>query len=281
IYAALALPWIEPELREGLGEIEAAERGELPALVSEADLKGVIHVHTTESDGRDTLEDMVAAARKAGYSYAAITDHSKTAAYAGGLDEERVLGQREAIRALRPRFPGFRVLHGIEADILADGSIDFGDEFLGVFDLVVASVHSRFGLSREDQTARLLAAVRNPRVSILGHPTGRLLLSREGVDVDVEAVIDAAAESGCALEINAFPERLDLDWRLCRRAAEKGALFAIDPDAHSVRELEYVSVGVGIARKGWVTPASTLNAKTAEELRRWLETRRGAPLPDW
>jgi len=281
IYAALGLPWIEPELREGLGEIEAAERGELPALVSEADLKGVIHVHTTESDGRDTLEDMVAAARKAGYSYAAITDHSKTAAYAGGLDEERVLAQREAIRALRPRFPGFRVLHGIEADILADGSIDFGDEFLGVFDLVVASVHSRFGLSREDQTARLLAAVRNPRVSILGHPTGRLLLSREGMDVDIEAVIDAAAGSGCALEINAFPERLDLDWRLCRRAAEKGALFSIDPDAHSVRELEYVSVGVGIARKGWVTAASTLNAKTAEELRRWLETRRGAPLPDW
>lgn len=279
IYAALGLAYVEPELREGTGEIEAALRAELPALVSERDLLGVIHVHTTASDGRNSLESMVAAARDAGYSFAAITDHSKTAGYAGGLDEERVLAQREEIRAMRRRFPGFRIFHGTEADILADGSIDYGDEFLRVFDLVVASVHSRFRLSREEQTARLVRAVGNPLVSVLGHPTGRLLLSREGIAVDIDAVIDAAADSGCALEINCSPQRLDLDWRHCRRAAAKGVPLSIDPDAHSVAELGLVPLGVGIARKGWVTAAATLNARSAEELVAWLERRRGGPLP--
>lgn len=279
VYGALGLAYIEPELREGTGEIEAALRAELPALVSERDLLGVIHVHTTASDGRDSLESMIAAARDAGYSYAAITDHSKTAGYADGLDEERVLAQREEIRAMRRRFPGFRIFHGTEADILADGSIDYGDEFLRVFDLVVASVHSRFGLSREEQTARLVRAVGNPLVSVLGHPTGRLLLSRQGIAVDIDAVIDAAADSGCALEINCSPQRLDLDWRHCRRAVEKGVLLSIDPDAHSVAELGLVPLGVGIARKGWVTAAATLNARSADELMAWLERRRGEPLP--
>ena len=279
IYAALDLTYIEPELREGLGEIEAAERGELPRLLEERDLSGLIHVHTDRSDGRATLEDMVSAARAAGYSYVAITDHSKTAAYAGGLDEERVLAQREEIRSLRRLYPGFRIFHGTEADILADGTIDFGDEFLGVFDLVVASVHSRFGLPRVEQTARLLRAVRNPRVSVLGHPTGRLLLSRVGVDADIEEVVDAAVEAGCALEINCSPARLDLDWRHCRRAVDKGALLSVGPDAHSVAELGLVGLGVGIARKGWVTREATLNAKSAEELELWLERRRGGPLP--
>jgi DNA polymerase (family 10) len=279
IYSALGLAYVEPELREGRGEIEASLRGELPTLVSERDLRGLIHVHTTSSDGRDSLEAMVAAARAAGYSYVAITDHSKTAGYAGGLDEERVLAQREEIRAMRRSFPGFRIFHGTEADILADGSIDYGDEFLRVFDLVVASIHSRFGLPREEQTARLVRAVRNPLVSVLGHPTGRLLLSRDGIAVDIEAVIDAAVESGCALEINCSPQRLDLDWRLCRSAAGKGVPLAIDPDAHSVAEFDLVTLGVGIARKGWVTPAATLNAKSADELTAWLEHRRGGPLP--
>jgi len=279
IYAALGLPFIEPALREGQGEIEAAERGELPALVEERDLLGAIHVHTTESDGRDSLEDMVAAAAGAGYRYVAITDHSQTAAYAGGLTPERVLAQREAIRALRPRFPDLRIFHGTEADILSDGSIDFGDEFLGNFDLVVASIHSRFGLPPEEQTRRLIRAVRNPMVSILGHPTGRLLLSREGAAADMEAVIDAAAESGCALEINSNPRRLDLDWRLCRRAVAKGALLSIDPDAHSVGEISLARYGVGIARKGWVTAAATLNTRGPRELEAWLEARRGGPLP--
>ena len=279
IYGALGLPFVEPELREGLGEIEAAESGALPRLLEDGDVKGLIHVHTTESDGRASLAEMLGAVRAAGYRYAAVTDHSQGAAYAGGLTPDRVLRQKEAIRAARADFPGFRIFHGTEADILPDGSIDYGDEFLGVFDLVVASVHSRFALPRDEQTRRLIRAVENPRVSVLGHPTGRLLLTRKGVDVDVEAVLDAAARSGCAVEINGSPHRLDLDWRFCRAAAEKGVIFSIGPDAHSVRELEYAGYAVGIARKGWVTPASTLNAKTADELAAWLERRRGAPLP--
>jgi DNA polymerase (family X) len=280
VYRALGLPFVEPELREGRGEIEAAARGALPELVAESDLRGLIHVHTTESDGRATLEEMVGAARSAGYEYAAITDHSQGAAYAGGLTPDRVLRQREAIREARSRFPGFRIFHGTEADILADGSIDFGDEFLETFDVVVASVHSRFGLPPEEQTRRLIRAVENPRVSVLGHPTGRLLLTRKGIDVDIEAVLAAAARSGCAVEINGSPHRLDLDWRLCQRGVERGVLFSMGPDAHSIKELENAAYAVGIARKGWVTPAATLNAKGAEELAVWLERRRGHPLPD-
>jgi DNA polymerase (family 10) len=248
--------------------------------VEERDLRGVIHLHTTESDGRDTLEAMLAAARDAGYSYAAITDHSKAAAYAGGLDEARVLAQREQIRVQRPRFPDLRIFHGTEADILADGSIDYGDEFLKAFDLVVASIHSRFGLPREQQTRRLIRAVRNPFVSILGHASGRLLLSRDPLEADWDAVLVAAAESGCAIEINCNPERLDLDWRLCREAARAGILLSINPDAHSVAEIGLVPLGVGIARKGWVTRDSVLNAKSAEELEAWLVARRREPLPD-
>ena len=279
IYRALDLTYIEPELREGRGEIEAAERGELPVLIEASDLRGLIHVHTTESDGRDSLADMVNASRQSGYEYVAITDHSQTAAYAGGLTPDRVRAQREAIRELQRATSGIRIFHGTEADILADGAIDFGDDFLPEFDLVVASVHSRFGLPREEQTRRLIRAVRNPFVSVLGHMTGRLLLSRQGIAVDAEAVIDAAAESGCAIEINCNPHRFELDWRLTRRAVAKGVWIAIDPDAHSVRELDLVEYGIGIARKGWVTAAATLNARSGAELERWLVARRGRPLP--
>jgi len=274
IYARLGLQFVPPELREGLGEIEAAARREIPVLVGDEDLRGLVHVHTTESDGRATLEEMLTATRDAGYEWVAITDHSPTAAYAGGLTPERVLRQRQAIDAIRDRFPGFRIFHGTEADILADGSIDFGDEFLGVFDLVVASVHSRFGLPRDEQTKRLIRAVENPRVSVLGHPTGRLLLTRKGIDADMEAVLAAASRSGCAVEINGSPHRLDLDWRLAASAAGRGVTYSIGPDAHSVRELDNTGYGVGIARKGWITPQATLNAKTAAELAVWLEGRR-------
>jgi DNA polymerase (family X) len=278
IYRALDLPWIPPELREGAGEIASALRGQLPPLVTEKDLRGLVHVHTTDSDGRDTLESMVAAAREAGYGYVGITDHSESAAYAHGMTRERALAQRARVRALAARLPDFRIFHGTEADILADGSIDFGDEFLEGFDVVVASVHSRFGLSKEEQTRRLIRAVRNPRVSILGHPSGRLLLSREPLSADWDAVLEACAESGCAVEINCNPERLDLDWRLCRQASEAGILLSIGPDAHSVSELGLVPFGVGIARKGWLAPASVLNVKDAGELAQWLARRRGKPL---
>ncbi len=279
IYGALALAWIPPELREGSGEIEAAAGASLPRLVEESDLRGLIHIHSTDSDGRASLETMIDAVREAGYEYVAITDHSKSAGYAHGLNEERVILQRTRLRALARRHPEFRVFHGTEADILADGSIDFGDGFLEGFDLVVASVHSRFGLTREEQTRRLVRAVRNPRVSVLGHPSGRLLLSREPLLADWDAVLGAAADSGCAVEINCNPQRLDLDWRLCRQAAEAGVLLSIDPDAHSVEELGLVPYGIGLARKGWITPASVLNAKSADELAQWLVRRRGKPLP--
>ncbi len=278
IYAALGLSFVEPELRENAGEIEAAAAGRLPALIRREDLQGLIHVHTTESDGRDSMDDMLAAVSAAGYRWVAITDHSQTAGYAGGLTPERVLLQRAAIREARRRFEDLVIFHGTEADILADGSIDYGDEFLDGFDVVVASVHSRFGLSREEQTRRLIRAVTNPRVTVLGHPTGRLLLSRDPIDVDVEAVLDAAAASGCAVEINCSPDRLDLDWRFCRRAVERGIPMAIDPDAHSIGEIGLVPFGIGIARKGWVTAAATLNAKSAGEFVAWLEKRRGRPL---
>lgn len=279
IYAKLGLATIEPELREDRGELEAAQAGTLPELLRDNDLRGLIHLHTTESDGRDSLERMLTAVREAGYAYAAITDHSKTAAYAGGLTEDRVAKQRAEIRKLRPKFPGFRIFHGTEADILADGSIDYGDAFLESFDLVVASVHSRFGLSPDQQTRRLIRAVENPRVSVLGHPSGRLLLEREGFTADWEKVIEAAGNSGCAIEINASPHRLDLDWRLCRQAAARGVPLSIDPDAHSVEALADTACGVGVARKGWVTAKDTLNAKTPKQLETWLEKRRGKALP--
>jgi DNA polymerase (family 10) len=280
LYEALGLSYVEPELREGDGEIEAAAAGRLPALISREDLRGVFHVHTDASDGRDDLETMVRAAHDAGYSYVAITDHSQSAGYAGGLTIDRMRAQGDEIRALRRRLPDIRIFHGTEADILADGSIDYGDDFLGELDLVVASVHSRFGLTREEQTARLIRAVRNPRVAILGHPTGRLLLSREGVTADMEAVVAAAAESGCALEINGSPQRMDLDWRLVRRSVDRGALLAIDPDAHSTRELDYVPYGVAMARKGWAGPGHALNAREPEAVVAWLERRRGGPIPE-
>ena len=270
------------EIRENTGEIEAAEKepNALPRLVSDEDLRGVLHVHTTASDGRDSLEAMALGARDAGYRYVAFTDHSKTAAYAGGLTEERVLAQREEIRALRGRIPELRIFHGTEADILADGSIDYGDAFLKNFDVVVASVHSRFGLSSAEQTARLIRAVQNPLVSILGHPTGRLLLGREGLAADLEAVFDAAAQSGCALEINGSPYRLDLDWRLARKAVARGIPVAIDPDAHSIAELGNTAYGVGMARKAWAERGSVLNARDPDAFAAWLAKRRGAPIPE-
>jgi DNA polymerase (family X) len=277
VYAALGLAWVPPALREGRGELEAAESGRLPRLLEPSDVAGLFHLHTTESDGRASLDEMVAAAAAAGFAYVAITDHSKVAGYAHGLDEARVLAQHEAIDALQPRYPALRILKGTEADILPDGSIDYGDEFLKRFDIVIASVHSRFELPEKEQTRRVVAAVRNPRVSILGHPTGRLLARREGIRVTMEAVFEAAAESGCAIEINGSPRRLDLDWRWHREAVRRGALLSIGPDAHSVAEIDNWRYAVQVARKGWVGPAQVLNARPEAAVRRWIRARARNP----
>ncbi|MBZ5588959.1 MAG: PHP domain-containing protein, partial [Acidobacteriia bacterium] len=259
LYAKLGLPWIPPELREGDGEIEAAAGGALPDLVTGDDLLGAVHVHTTDSDGTASLDEMAAAAADLGWSLLGIADHSQVAAYAHGLDATRLRAQGEAIAARNTRGGTPFLLRGIEADILADGALDLPEEV--PLDFVVASVHSSFRQSAEAQTTRLVRAVSRGRSTILGHPTGRLLLAREGYAVDLETVLQAAANSGAAVEINAHPFRLDLDWRWVRRAVALGVSISIGPDAHDPSGLADVRWGLGIARKGWATAKDVLNAK--------------------
>jgi len=259
LYARLGLPWIPPEIREGDGEVEAAANGALPNLVSENDILGAVHVHTTDSDGTASLEEMADAAARLRWSLLGIADHSRVAAYAHGLDGARLRAQGEAIAARNFRGDGPLLLRGIEADILADGTLDLPAEV--PLDFVVASVHSSFRQSAEVQTARLVRAVSRGPGTILGHPTGRLLLAREGYQVDLEAVLQAAAATGAAVEINAHPFRLDLDWRWVRRAAELGVPISIGPDAHEPAGLADVRWGVGIARKGWATANDVLNTR--------------------
>jgi DNA polymerase (family 10) len=274
LYAALGLPFIPPELREGLGEVEAAAAGELPQLIELGDVQGVFHVHSGYSDGGLTLPEIVAACQKLGYAYVGLSDHSRTAQYAGGMSLEDLDRQRAEVEALRAARPDFEIFWGVESDILPDGSLDYPDEVLARFDFVIASVHSNFTLPEARQTERLVAAVRNPYTTILGHMTGRLLLAREPYRFDAAAVLEAAAESGAVLEINASPHRLDLDWREMRRAKALGLKTMIDPDAHAVEGLADVRYGVQIARKGWLTRADALNALTAAEMRGFLEQRR-------
>ncbi len=262
LFGALGLAFIPPELREGRGEIEAAEAGPLPRLLEEGDLRGVFHNHTTESDGHNTLEEMAAAAEALGWEYLGIADHSKSSFQARGLDEARLAAQVEAIRRLNASGRcRTHVFAGTECDILPDGRLDFADNVLAGLDYVVASVHSAFTLDREAQTRRILRALENPHVTMLGHPTGRLLLERPGYDVDLERIVDAAIERGVVIELNASPWRLDLDWRFWRRAAERGLVCAINPDAHRAAQLEWFRLGVAAARKGWLTPAHLLNTR--------------------
>jgi DNA polymerase (family 10) len=266
-YHALGMHYVEPEMREDRGEIEAALAGELPTLVTEDDLRGILHVHSTWSDGQVSIRDMAEATLALGKTYLGMCDHSKNAAYAGGLNEDAVRRQHEEIDRLNEEFAGrLRILKGTECDILKDGSLDYDDATLASFDFVVASIHSHFQLSPAEQTARLIRALENPYTSILGHPTGRLLLQRDGYNPDLEAVIDRAGELGVAIELNADPHRFDLDWRLHRRAVEHGVLIPIDPDAHTPEGLRYLRYGVGIGRKGWLTPADVLNARTVDDL---------------
>ena len=267
IYAALGLKWIPPELRENSGELEAALDGELPALVELSDLQGAVHCHTTFSDGINTVEQMARGAMALGLSYIVISDHSRSAAYAGGLGIEQIQQQQQEIDQLNAQLgDDFCILKGIESDILPDGSLDYPDDVLATFDVVIAAVHSRFNLSEEEQTERVLRAVAHPEVDILAHPTGRLLLSREPYPIKLRQVLDAAAEHGVAVEINAQPERLDLDWQGLRFGLSRQMKAVIAVDAHSVQQLGLATHGVRMARKGWCTRADVLNCWTAREM---------------
>lgn len=275
LFQALGLAFIPPELREGLGEIEVAERGGLPRLVEEKDIRGVFHNHTTESDGHNTLEEMTRAAEALGFEYLGIADHSKSSVQARGLDEARLLAQVAAIEALNAsgKFKT-HVFAGTECDILPDGRLDFADEVLARLDYVVVSVHSAFKQDRDTQTARIIRAIEHPHTTMVGHLTGRLLLERPGYDVDTEKVIDAAIANGVIIELNASPWRLDLDWRHWRRAAERGLLCSINPDAHTTGQLAYFRAGVAAARKGWLAAEQILTTRPLAEVQRFLARRR-------
>jgi DNA polymerase (family 10) len=276
LFKALGLSFIPPELREGLGEIEAAEKGLLPKLVELSDLRGAFHNHTTESDGRSTLSEMAGAAQALGWEYLGIADHSKSSRQANGLTEERLAKQVGEIAALNAsgRFRT-RVFSGTECDILPDGRLDFEDAVLAQLDYVVASVHSGFSQDEAAMTARIVRALENRRVTMLGHLTGRLLLEREAYRVDAARVIEAAVANGVVIELNANPHRLDMDWRLWRKAAERGLLCSINPDAHDSASLGFVRAGINSARKGWLRREGVLNTMPLARVGAWLADRRG------
>ena len=274
LFAALGLRFIPPELREGLGEIEAAERGEFPRLVEGKDVRGAFHNHTTESDGRNTLAEMTAAAEALGWEYLGIADHSKASFQANGLDEARLRRQIAEIRALNAskRFQTY-VFAGVECDILADGRLDLDDATLAQLDYVVVSVHNAFAQDEATMTARIIRAIEHPAATMLGHATGRLLLRREGYHVDLARVIDAAIEHDVIIELNASPWRLDLDWRQWRKAAERGLLCAINPDAHDTAGLQHVAAGVNSARKGGLTGEPVMTTWPRARVQEWLHAR--------
>jgi len=275
IYHALGLPFIDPELREGRGEIELALKDKLPKLVTDKDLRGILHCHTDASDGRETLETMANATRQRGFEYFGVADHSKSAHYAGGLSVKAIAQQQREADRLNKRFgKDFRVLKGIESDILADGTLDYPDDVLGQFDFVVASIHGRFKLDRKAQTQRLLRAISDPHTTIIGHMTGRQLQRRPGYEIDIEKVLRACAKEDVVVEINAHPWRLDLDWRWHRAALEFGCMMSINPDAHSIPELDHMHWGVEIARKGGVPADRVLNAMSLLEIIRYLRQKR-------
>ncbi len=259
LYKQMTMQYVEPENREDAQAVQYAAISGLPELIHDKDMKGMLHCHSTWSDGLNSIEEMALESKRLGYSYFAICDHSKTAVYANGLSEERVLAQHREIDELNSRDLGIKILKGIESDILNDGSLDYDEDILKKFDLVVASVHSNFTMSKSDMTDRVIRAVMSPYTTILGHPTGRLLLKRKGYEIDQHAVIDAAAEHKTIIEINANPHRLDLDWRLIGYAKQKGVKIAINPDAHNLRGLQHVMYGIRMARKGWLTHNDVVN----------------------
>jgi DNA polymerase (family 10) len=274
LYRELRLAEIPPELREGGGELEAAAAGRIPRLLERGDVRGFLHCHTNYSDGSNTVAELAQACRDAGYAYVGVTDHSQAAAYAGGLRPEDLARQADEVEEVNATLTGARVLKGVEADILADGRLDYDDGVLGRLDFVIGSIHSRFNLNEREMTARMLAAMDNPYVTIIGHPTGRLLLSRDPYGIDLDAVFEKAARVGVAMEINADPHRLDLDWRVLRRARECGVTISIGADAHNVAGIGHVEYGVGIARKGWLGPDDVLNARPVEGFLAFARARR-------
>ncbi|HAQ58148.1 MAG TPA: DNA polymerase/3'-5' exonuclease PolX [Opitutae bacterium] len=274
LFKFLGLAEIPPELREGLGEIEAAEAQQLPNLVTSTNIRGVFHNHTTASDGRGTIEEMAAASEALGWDYLGLADHSKASYQANGLDDARVLRMIESIRAFNQSgASAVHVFSGIECDILPDGSLDLEESTLAALDYTVMSVHSSFSQSEEEMTARVIRAIEHPATTMLGHPTGRILLRREPYKIDLAKVIDAAIANRVVIEINANPRRLDMDWRLWRRAAERGLMCSINPDAHSTDGLSYFDAGVNIARKGWLEKEQVLNSRDCAGVLRWFSER--------
>jgi DNA polymerase (family 10) len=271
VYRAVGLPWIPPELREDRGEFDAARAGTLPRLIELGDLRGDLHVHTDATDGRDSLEAMAVAAQAQGLAYIAITEHSRRQAMAHGLDPARLAQQGTAIDRLNARVRGFRVLKGIEVDILEDGSLDLPDSALAGLDVVVAAVHSQFGLTRARQTERILRALDNANVRVLAHPTGRLIGEREPYDVDMPAIVRKARERRVAIELNAHPERLDLIDTHCRLCKDAGVPVAVDSDAHGASDFAFLRYGIGQARRGWLNRDDVLNTRTLPALRAFLE----------
>lgn len=275
IYTTLGLQFVEPEMREGLNEIEKAQKNSIAyPLIETPALKGILHNHSTYSDGIHSLEEMAKACRDAGYEYLGICDHSKSAQYAGGLSIERVIEQQEEIKQLNAAMAPFKIFSGIESDILADGSLDYPDEILQSFDFIVASVHSGLRMDKDKATTRLLKAIENPYTTILGHPTGRLLLSREGYPLDFEKILHACADHGVVVELNAHPYRLDLDWRWIDYAVNLGLQISINPDAHSTEGYADMYFGVCAARKGGLTIANTFNTKNLTEISDWFKKRK-------
>jgi DNA polymerase (family 10) len=274
VFSAVGLPFIPPEIREGTGEIEAAQKGKLPKLIELKDIRGDLQMHSKWSDGGNTIEEMAEFAKKLGYEYIAITDHSKAVRVAGGMDEKEVLKQIKEIDKINKKTKGIMILKGIEVDILADGKLDLPDEILKQLDVVVAAVHSRFKMPRDEMTKRIITAFKNKHVNILSHPTGRLIGEREPYEVDIEELIKAAADTGTYLEINSYPERLDLNDVHARRAKEEGVLISINTDAHTTLQLQMMKYGIATARRGWIEKKDVINARPLDKLLKLLYAKR-------